>query len=156
MNNSECPFDAAVIHAVRIGSWSNELREHLASCSRCTETAALCASLAEFAEVGELPESLLSPHLLWLKARVIRSQRRSARLDLALTVGMGLVGIFAALALIAWVYPPALPLFGRSPHPEPRGLANTLWVLAPFLATGGLLYGLRLLNPTHARIKGMV
>jgi hypothetical protein len=99
---SECRFEERVRQAAAGGAWTDELRDHCASCAPCAETTLVTAALCDDARfLAAEAEPLPDPRALWLRARIdnrVRCSRRAVsgivwvhRLALCTAVLVGLV-----------------------------------------------------------------
>ncbi len=124
----ECEFMSDVRRAVKSNEWTEQLRNHTASCARCRETVALTGLMAEVADT-ENRRTLPDYRTVWLKARYVRREERLSRLDLITLAGLLLGGI-TGLALLLML---TLPQMVRKVVDIP----NLSFSHMPSLASGG-------------------
>lgn len=112
MTGSDCPRATAVLHAVRLGAWSEELRAHLASCPACAQTALVAAALRAEAQTAQDEAPLPDASRIWLDARL-----RARRLQVARATGpiavLWWVAAACATALAIIAAPWMAPHLGR-------------------------------------------
>jgi hypothetical protein len=98
-----CDYEPAVVRAVRIGSWTEELRAHFAACPVCADAVLIAEALH-----GEPAESLEVPAagLIWWKAQLRRrldGQERALRPIVWAERGAIAAGLGGVAWTAAWV-----------------------------------------------------
>ena len=104
MNNTYCTFEREVLKAVKSNQWTNDVRNHAASCSLCKETIAMTTLMQKISREDVL-HALPSYRLIWLKAQYARRQERLSALDMVALIGMSLTGIAGFVGLLFWRFP---------------------------------------------------
>jgi hypothetical protein len=71
MKEQLCPYESMLTRAISTGEWSNELRDHVSSCTRCKETEYISkfmnSAAASFAADNPVPDAgqiLFTSHLI--------------------------------------------------------------------------------------------
>jgi hypothetical protein len=111
MNDEPCRFEAKVAEAARSG-WSDALRAHVAGCAACEETWAVAAFMSRAAAAFGRHETAPDPMLIWLKAQLVRRDRREQRERQTWIWSGALSGVAATLtawASLEWVVPILAP-----------------------------------------------
>jgi hypothetical protein len=82
---TECAFEANVLDAVENDSWTESLRNHVASCADCAAAAEVGPWLMQFAGIDEREHILPDPAVLWLKAKLLQTSSAVERASLPIT-----------------------------------------------------------------------
>lgn len=100
---NDCLTEEQVREAAQTGHWTDELRDHCASCSPCAETALVTAALCADARELETDDSPLpDPRLIWLRARIESRRVKSTRATLAIVwVQRAAIACAAVIGLVA-------------------------------------------------------
>ncbi|MCD4749785.1 MAG: hypothetical protein K8R59_10475 [Thermoanaerobaculales bacterium] len=147
-----CSFEERVSAAARTGSWSDELRDHCASCRDCAETTLVMAALvadAEMLAADTVP--LPDPRAIWLRSRLQERRAKAVRATRVIT-WMQRLAIFLAGAVAASVVPGIFRhLFGPLRSFSPASLMSDmpLMISAPgviLLLTFGVMALMALWN----------
>ncbi len=103
-----CEWEAAVLETIRTAREDPAVRDHVATCEACRETAEAAAWMQQFAALPADPLRLPDPGMLWWKAQLLQrwdAQRRAAApLETGQHVQVG-VGLAGCVALLAWLWP---------------------------------------------------
>lgn len=141
-----CIHHEELCSAMRAGHWpeaaSAELRDHVATCSRCAEEARLLTAFRAARSTAMRTLAPQSPALLWWKAqlrqrhRTMEQLQRPAAVLSAATIGASLILLIAVL-VVAW-------------HQTTSTLLADwrLWIAIP-AAAAVVLIGLRLAEERH-------
>jgi hypothetical protein len=124
MSAGSCPYESAVLTAVRGSSWSDELRVHAAGCAVCAEVALVSEMLLVEAHFPDETRSLPDPGRIWveaqLRARRLAAQRAARPIAITQRVALvcGAVVATGAAARFAPLLGPWLDRL-RAPSPDP-------------------------------------
>jgi hypothetical protein len=133
---NDCLTEEQIREAAQTGRWTDELRDHCASCSPCAETALVTAALCADARELEADDSPLpDPRLIWLRAQIESRRVKSTRATLAIA-WVQRAAIICALAVGLVVVPDLWRLLGRGMNalrPAAAGLDMPVFVTAPGL-----------------------
>jgi len=106
MIGGACRLQPEIRQAATSSRWTNELRDHAATCAACREVAMVTAALSGDATMAP---RRLAPSILWAKARFLRRRRAetlASRILVAIQIGSGLVAVvvlaYAATVLDGW------------------------------------------------------
>ncbi len=152
-----CVSEELIREAAQTGRWTDELRDHCASCSPCAETALVTAALcADARELEADDSSLPDPRLIWLRAQIesrrIKSNRATLGIAWVQRAAMAcalVVGLFAAPGL--W------RLLGRGMgalRPAAAGLDMPVFVTAPGLVLAATFAVLALMALWNELVEG--
>jgi len=81
----ECRYEADVVRAASTDAWTDALREHVATCESCTAAAAVAPWMQQFARIDERQRPLPDPAILFLKAKLLRTNTAVDRATLPIT-----------------------------------------------------------------------
>jgi hypothetical protein len=104
-----CEREADVVEALRKGSFSDELRGHIASCAICAETQPVAQMLLKTASLLRAAHEPSAAGLVWRRAEARKKEialKRAARP----LIFMRVVGVAYVFLSVAWL----LRTFGRS------------------------------------------
>jgi hypothetical protein len=143
MSARTCENEAAVRDLVRSGQADPALREHVARCAACRETADVAAWMRQLAEFSADAARLPDPGQLWWKAQLLQrwdAQRRATEpIETGQQVQVG-IGVAGCAGLLYWLWP-----FVQAWGARVSSADVTTWIsLAPsalptVIAIGGLL-----------------
>ena len=107
MKTTQCEHEDAVLRALAVGSWPDQLRDHLADCRSCSDALLVARALRDAAEI-RMRERLPDPGKIWRMAQ--RSERLAAAeratLSIKLTTGVAFAAcVVAAGAGLVWTWP---------------------------------------------------
>jgi hypothetical protein len=145
MNNLECEYFAAIISATKTNQWTDALRNHAATCSRCKETMAMTTMMKELI-AEDRPHPLPNYHTIWLKARYARKQERLTKFDLFALVGVSLSGIVGLVGLLFWIFPQVFGKLVAIPVISGLQLTNVFSFGTPTFILAGLVVTVWLLT----------
>lgn len=110
----ECGFEDRVRDAAGTGLWTEELRDHCASCEPCAETTLVTAALSADSEVlGEMAPQLPDPRVIWMRARFEKRQQKSMKAVRGI-VWFHRIAIACAAVFGMVVAPRVLSVFAKS------------------------------------------
>jgi len=72
---SGCRFENDVLRAIESDSWSDSLREHVATCDECSAAKNAGAWMHSFAAIDDREHILPNPSIVWLKAQLLQQTR---------------------------------------------------------------------------------
>jgi hypothetical protein len=107
MKTTPCVREQAVLQALAAGSWSQELRNHVAGCRSCDDAVLVAQALREAAD-DTSHEPLPDPGKIW---RAMQRDERLAAVERAmwpikLTTRVALTAcVVAAVAGLVWIWP---------------------------------------------------
>lgn len=142
---SECPYESAVIAAVRSGHWGSGLRSHTEQCAECTEAARVGAWLGTLANGLGRDAAPPDPGYIWLTAEIERRAREVQARPWRRRLLTGAVGLAAWLLVSAAVLA-VLPNVATVVSALSAALSPALSALSPALST--LSPALAALSPT--------
>jgi hypothetical protein len=148
-DQNDCQFESRILEAVRSNVWTDELRAHAAGCSACSELARVSDALLVMAHSTPIPTSLPNFRLIWLKAQVLQSQQRAARLELLGRLGI-VAAVFVSLAVTAvWYWLGSTP--GEASAQSLIDWRHTLKMAAPLIVALVLVFGANSVKPLFKR-----
>jgi len=77
--SESCRRERDVRRAAASGTWTDELRAHVASCADCDAAASVSPWLARFAAIPDREHILPDPSVVWLKAQLMRNTTAAER-----------------------------------------------------------------------------
>jgi hypothetical protein len=107
MKTGQCEHEEAVLRALAVGSWPDELHDHLGGCRSCADAVTVARALREVAD-DTSSEPLPDPGRIWRAA--LRSERLAAAeratWPITLTTRVALTAcVVAAVAGLVWMWP---------------------------------------------------
>jgi hypothetical protein len=107
MKITQCEHEEAVLRALAVGSWPDELRDHLAGCRSCSDALVVAQALRETAD-DTTSKPLPDPGRIWRAAQ--RSERlaaaQRATWPITLTTRVALTAcVVAAVVGFVWMWP---------------------------------------------------
>jgi hypothetical protein len=100
----ECESMWDVVRAMKTNLWTDALRNHAASCSRCQDTAEMTTIMTTMAS-SDQPHRVPGYRTIWLKAQFAKKQDYLTKFDLFALGGLSLGGIVGLVALLFWRFP---------------------------------------------------
>jgi predicted anti-sigma-YlaC factor YlaD len=148
-DQNDCQFASKVLESVRSGVWTSDLKNHLATCARCREVVNVASALQVMADETPIPTSLPNHRLIWLKAQVLKNQKRVARLELLGKLGAAAAVVVAAAVIAIWNW------LGSSTDltaaPSLTDWRHTLKMAAPLIIALVVIFGANNLRPRTRR-----
>jgi hypothetical protein len=103
--NGNCRLEPDVIRAASTGAWSESLRTHVGTCPDCAAAAEVGPWMESFARLDDRRHNLPDPAVLWLKAKLMRSNADVQRAALPMTrlqIAAYLIVAACWAALLTW------------------------------------------------------
>jgi hypothetical protein len=79
MNQESYQHENSLMHAMRTGQWTKELRAHVSECSRCKETEMASRFMNSVAQSFNRDNAFPDPGRIWLKSRVVNQDQLEER-----------------------------------------------------------------------------
>ncbi len=155
MEQMDCQFESEVVKAAKSGLWPDALKQHVAGCIFCQGTVALCESLAGLADETVLPASLPNARLIWMKAQVLKKQKRAAKLELYSRMGLGVCVFMGVSALVEWKTTWLSSQIGLLQGGPSHSWTGLIMSTLPFTVTGILMLIMKWLLSDH-RETGLI
>ncbi len=95
-----CKNQDAILKAIKGGTWDDETRSHVASCTICQEEAKVWSWMKSFAQETEKEASPAAYGLIWLRAQFMEKQEAQRKVLRPLMIFQIAVGALLGLVLL--------------------------------------------------------
>jgi hypothetical protein len=144
MTQKQCSFEDAVSTAIRDDAWAEKLRDHVATCEACAETAMVTAALSHLSE-SMASDAIPPASAAWKRAQIQQRLESARRATMPITIMMWVAAILGG-GLVAggmiWLLPSLRStLGGATLIATPDSLldaAPVAVIVATFVAIAGI------------------
>jgi len=151
--SASCRFEPQVTEAASSDRWTDQLRQHVISCSDCRAVAAVAPWMSRFANVRDREHLLPDPTVLWLKAQLLRSSAAAERIARPMNQVQLLAYVIVAAgwaALFTWKWDAMMHWLGSITPGGMLAATGSNAVSASFLLTVLILGSMTAVVAVHA------
>jgi hypothetical protein len=99
-----CEKENAVLEAIRLGQWQEELREHVADCPSCADAALAAQFLQDVRESDLASTRVPSAGWMWWRAQLRAKREAAERIVEPITIVERVAYVFAALSIAGLIF----------------------------------------------------